>query len=731
MKHHSLQRVMKAMALAACVGSAWMLHAQGILQVTPGRVPTTAAGQVATVGYSGDGGAAVNATLAHPGAVAYDASGNIYIADTNNHVIREITKSTGAIMTVAGDGTPGFSGDGSAATSAQLDTPTGVAVDSSGNLYIADTHNQRIRKVSAGTITTIAGNGTAGYSGDGASATAAELNMPASIAAGTDGALYIADTGNQRIRKVSAGTITTAAGTGEQGYAGDGGAATAALLDTPIAIAVDAGNNLYIADRHNQRVREVLASGTINTLAGSGTPIFGGGYSGDGASAALASLSSPTGVSLDGNGNIYIADTNNQRLRQVSNSTIATIFGDGTQDPSTLNAPSGVASDAIGDLSLADTLNQRLLSLTLPALTFTSPAVGTASAPQIITLSNTGTASLSVASIAFTGTFSLASGGSCSATPITLAAGASCTENIVFTPAALGAASGEVTVSGTGVVSQSVLLTGTTGGQGTSSVAIATTDAAPDVNEAVTFTATIAANGSGAAPTGTVTLLVNGVTIGSAPISGSTASIGYTFPSAANYTVSIVYSGDSNYAGSTSTIVERVTDFSVAVSGSENSESVQPGASVTFNFTVAPLNGPFNSPISLSASGLPDGATAVFSPASLTLGTNSGQVTLTIRTVGATSLLHRVDHPALIGLGMIFLLMPFGLKANRRLRNQLMIMLLSLGGLLTLGSLSGCGTNSGFFGQASKAYTIQIAGTVTTASGSTLQHIATVTLTVQ
>ncbi|MFT4113921.1 Ig-like domain repeat protein, partial [Silvibacterium sp.] len=678
-----------------------------------------------------DSGAATDATLAHPGAVAYDASGNLYLADTNNHVVREIAKSTGVITTVAGDGTEGFSGDGGAATSAQLDTPTGVAVDSSGNLYIADTHNQRIREVSGGTITTIAGNGTAGYSGDGAAATAAELSTPAAVAVGTDGSVYIADTNNHSIRKISAGIITTIAGTGLQGYAGDGGAATSALLDTPIAIAVDASNNLYIADRHNQRVREVLASGTITTLAGTGTPTFSGGFAGDGAAAASASLASPTGVSVDGSGNVFVADTNNQRLRQISGATIATLFGDGTQDPTTLNAPRSVVSDATGNLALADTLNQTILGLALPTLTFASSQVGEASAAQTITLANTGSASITVASLSFAGTFALASGGSCSAAPITLAAGASCTQNIAFLPTVLGAASGEVTVSGSGVVSQSVLLTGTAT-QGTSSLALATTDATPDVNESVTLTATVAANGSGTAPTGTVAFSVNGAAVGSATVANSAASLAYTFTSAGSYTVSASYSGDANYAGSTATVAENVTDFSLAsASGSASSASVQPGASASFSFTATPLNGAFNTPISFSASGLPDGATATFSPASLTLGSSPGQVTVTIQTPATTALLRRAGSPMLVGMGMLFLLAPFGLKANRRLRAQLLLVCLSLGGLLTLGSLAGCGSSSGFFAQPSKSYTIEITGSATTASGSTLQHVTTVTLTVQ
>jgi trimeric autotransporter adhesin len=279
-------------------------------------------------GYSGDGGPAVSAKLNGPVGVALDASGNLYIADAGNGLIRKVAASTGVITTVAGNiagGNVGFSGDGGPAVKAQLNKPFGVAADASGNLYIADSGNNVIRKVSASTgiITTVAGNGSnagtnpGGFSGDNGPATSAELSDPEGVALDASGNLYIADATNWRVRKVDAstGVITTVAGNGIQGSSGDNGAATSAELNHLMGVSVDASGNLYIADTGNMRVRKVnVSTGKISAMAGSGAQ----GYAGDGGPAGSAKLNNPWSTVVDASGNLYIADYANAVVRKVT-----------------------------------------------------------------------------------------------------------------------------------------------------------------------------------------------------------------------------------------------------------------------------------------------------------------------------------------------------------------------------------------------------------------------------
>lgn len=339
---------------------------QRIRKINTSGVISTIAG-IGTAGFSGDGAAATSAQLNNPSSITLDASGNIYVADQSNHRIRKINTS-GIISTVAGTGTPGYNGDGIAATTAQLNLPYSVVLDASGNMYIGDGTNHRVRKVNtSGTISTIAGNGTTGYSGDGSSATAAQLSTPRGVAVDASGNVYISDFDNNRVRMVNgSGVISTVAGDGSYAYGGDGGLATAAQIYYPMGLFIDASGNLYIVDNYNHRVRKVNTSGIISTVAGNGSSGFGG----DGGAAITAQfnydfLNVPLGyVKLDAAGNIYIADAANRRLRKINNAGIVTTVagngsigsgGDGSAATlAQLNDPNGIAIDASGNIYISD-----------------------------------------------------------------------------------------------------------------------------------------------------------------------------------------------------------------------------------------------------------------------------------------------------------------------------------------------------------------------------------------
>ena len=375
-----------------------------ILRVDPSGIITTVAG-TGEEAYSGDGGPAVDAALYNPSGVAVDGAGNLYIPDGSNHRVRRVDAS-GAITTIAGNGEGGYSGDGGPAVRARLDLPTALTVDGSGNLFVVDARNNRIRRVdTSGIITTVAGIGESGFSGDGGPAARAWLYSPLGITFDKSGNCYIADSENHRVRRVDpSGTITTVAGTGEWGYSGDGGLAVTAQLRRPVSVAVDGSGNLYIGDNWSDHIRRVDASGTITTIvpelndprglavdgsgnlyvaqtgnnkilrvdaAGTITTVAGTGergFSGDGGPAVEAKLSFPKDVAVDGSGNLYIADS--RRIRQVDTAgTITTIAGigrgidNGGAGPATeavLNSPGGVAVDGSGNVYIADTILDRI-----------------------------------------------------------------------------------------------------------------------------------------------------------------------------------------------------------------------------------------------------------------------------------------------------------------------------------------------------------------------------------
>jgi len=335
-----------------------------IAKVGTNGIITTVAGIPDTIGGNGpDGFPATTARLSNPFGVALDSANNLYIADTYNYRIRKVNGS-GTISTVAGNGTSGYSGDGGSPTSAKINSPMGVVVDAARNLYIVDTGNHCIRKVGTNNIIkTIAGNGVAGFSGDGGFATNASLAGPQSVTVDRTGNLFITDTGNNRIREVGTnGVIASVAGS----TLNDGDFATNTTINSANGIAFDFAGNLFIADSYNNRIRKVDANGVITTVAGNGVP----GYSGDGGAATNASLKQPCDISLDAWGNLFIADSYNQRIRKVdTNGVISTVAGTsprgysgdgGAATNARLNTFYGVAVDGIGNLFIADTLNNRI-----------------------------------------------------------------------------------------------------------------------------------------------------------------------------------------------------------------------------------------------------------------------------------------------------------------------------------------------------------------------------------
>ncbi len=336
-----------------------------------GNIITTVAG-TGVVGYSGDGGPAAQARLTTPHGIALGPDGSLYIADTTYPSIRRVSPN-GIISTVAGTGTSGYSGDGGLATQAQLVSPSDITIGSDGSFYIADYGSHSVRMVGAdGIITTVVGTGVSGFSGDGGPATQAQLSGPGGVALGPDGSLYISDTLNNRVRRVSPdGIITTVAGSGAWGHGGDGGLATLAQFRYPNGLALSPDGSLYIADYYSGRIRRVSSDGIITTVAG-------GGYGSDDGPATQALLNGPSGVAFSPDGNLYIAENRGHRIRQVSPEGIITTVagigvagygGDGS--PAILAhiyRPHDVALGPDGSLYIADTYNFRIRRVAPPGI---------------------------------------------------------------------------------------------------------------------------------------------------------------------------------------------------------------------------------------------------------------------------------------------------------------------------------------------------------------------------
>jgi sugar lactone lactonase YvrE len=760
---------------------------------------------------------ATTVPLLLPSNLAVDSKGNLYVSETGRHMVRRVNLQ-GEISTVAGTGTQGFDGDGGLATAALLDSPLGLAVDDA-NLYIADSHNHRIRRVdlTSGIITTVAGGQTAGSTGDGGQAASAMVDLPTAIALDRAGSLYIADARSHRIRRISSsGVIMTVAGAGMQGDAGDTGSAITALLDSPGGLAVDTAGNVYVADTHNHRIRRIDAvTGRITTLAGSSSAGFGG----DSGSATAAKLSLPRGLTIDGQGNIFITDYANHRIRRVDGltGTITTLAGDGVQafsgdggppSAASLNGPSSVSVASEGAVSIADAGNGRVRQIVPGPLLQTVAGLG-ASASGTLSLSGPTVVSYGTGSIIATLTSSSAAGSvtffeNSSGSPKTLTSVPLQSNTAVLDLSGLGAGQHSITATYAGdqahagaqsqqfslLISPAVLtvtmqpstvpygenipaLTGILEGvlrqdQGKLAVALMTNAAllspvgiypvvatlsgtaaanytvasTPSlsiaqaetttglsvgggpfaVGQAVTVTAHVASSTTGV-PTGDIAVLDGGNSLVTSLLNAAgdlvvtTSALG-----AGSHTLTALYGGDRNFRASTSAPTSitvgppqtNSADFTLASSGAVT-QTVAAGSPATFTFIVQPQQG-LASQISLSASGLPNLATVAFNPGYIPPGSAATTVALTI----ATPKTARLEY---VGGSITFAALLLGAGLGRRRLRGLTL----LAGLLVI---SGCGDRvyRGSSAQTSRSYTITVTGTATGSGGTAIQHSATVTL---
>jgi centrosomal CEP192-like protein/NHL repeat-containing protein len=580
------------------------------------------------------GAPATGVVLNYPYALADDSSGNVYIADSHNFMVREDVKSTGLVNFFAGNGTYGYTGDGGTAATAEITYDYGVAKDSSGNVYIADSSNCLVREVNtAGNISTFAGlvvsgSPRCGYSGDGGPAKSAEMNAPYAVAVDSKNNVYIADFNNDVIRKVSGGTITTIAGIGGiNGYSGDGGPATNALLYGPAALAVDPSGNVFIADYYNCRVREVNgATGIITTVAGNGYCNF----QGDGL-AIDTGVAYPQGVAVDANDNLFIGDDAN-RVRWVApNGVITTIAGNGASayggdgGPATaaqLYTPTGVALDPSGNILVSDYNNSRVRGITaFPAVStstgsmaFGLTAVGATSSPETLIVSAYGPVSIS--NISTSANFSEAD--NC---PANMTSGSTCIMYVYFVPTASGNLNGSVTINSNGFFNpvNSVSLAGL-------GSAIAVSGAPmPFGNQLVKTTssaktATVKNNGATAVTMGTITLTeVTDYAIsantcpasGSALAAGASCSVSVTFgpqstgskrgavvvrdsdPSSPQL-IGLSGTGSSNVALSPTSVSFATTAIGVSSAAAKITLTNNTGVSITLGATAITTTGPFH-----------------------------------------------------------------------------------------------------------------------------------------
>jgi predicted secreted protein len=604
--------------------------------------------------YPGNGGPATSALIYNPSGLAVDGSGNLYLAASGGNLIQQVNAATGIITTVAGGGT---GGDGGLATAAQLDAPCDVKLDSAGDIYLSETcvvayqgsggnggggsgngGIARIRRVDAvtGIITTIAGNPTSGtgFAGDGGPAASALLNLPIGLAIDSAGDIFIADSGNNRVRRIdgTSGIITTVAGNGIATFAGDGGPATSASLNSPSGIAVDGSGNLYIADTANNCIRRVDAvTGNISTVAGTSLA----GFNGDGIAATSATLNKPVSVILNPSGNLVVTDLGNNRVRTIDNSgLIWTLAGDGisTGTPigdngpasmAVLDDPEGVALLPSGPLFISELLGNRVRQDALPgslaAVAVTVSSTGTTFAPSApVTLTATLAATNAMPFNATGGVYFFDSGywlgegtvanGSASFTTSLVALG---THNIS------AVYPGDSNFAG----SYSPIFALTIANATTVSLAASPNPAA--ANQAVTLTAFV----SPSSATGMVTFFNGSASLGGATLSGGTATLSSAGFAAGAYSLTAQYSGDGTHTAATSSVATLTVKSTSSVTVTSSANPSPSGQSVTFTATVSPAAATgsvqFLDGSTVLGSVTLNGSSAVFSTSSLAAGTHT------------------------------------------------------------------------------------------------------------
>ena len=640
---------------------------------TSGKITTFAGNGIQ--GFLGDGGPATSASLNRPTSVAVH-NGTVYIADSENNAIRAVSGGTITTITGSGVGAEGYSGDGGPAIAALLNCPRGVAADANGNLYIADTKNHVVRQVVGGTITTLAGNGHQGFQGDNGPATAASLDTPSSIAVDLSGNVFIADTHNQRIRQVAGGKISTFAGNGALGFLGEGTRAVNAALDHPLGVAADGTGNVYIADSNNQRIRKVDASGTITTVVANGQEAF----LGDSGPPLLASLDTPS-AALPFNGRLLVTDKDNQRIRLVDPTSVPVAdqivgtmsgpktvtlgnIGAGTLALNSVTLSSGDFTLAGGGscgssfpVSLAGGSNCTLQIVFSP--TIVGPRSGTLQitdnapgSPQSITvvgngiqdnttlalgssqpastyggsvtLSATITPGVATTAPSPTGTVSFADGANVLGSSQLNAGAAS------FSTSALSAGSHTITATFSGDSNYS----GNSGSfeqlvnTATPTVTLAVQPNPIVLGQPAALTATV--NSSAGAPTGTVTITNNSTSLGNVPVNASGVATLTVTLTGSSHALLAVYNGDANFAAfSSATINVQLASFTV--SSQPANASIRTGQMATFTISITPAAG-FTSPVRLSCSNVPTAAACLFSQSTVTPNGATVSTMMTFRT---------------------------------------------------------------------------------------------------